>query len=467
MVILAISIMALFVCPSGPAEAPQTYRVLGSFDGDSLGNPPVFPLRPAETERYLVDDAGHAFLIAGDTGWSLVAQMGLEDAVAYLDDRRTKGFNAIIVNLIEHGFATDAPRNRFGLPPFSSGNHLEPVDAYFAHAHTVVRLAGERGISVWLAPAYLGFGGGKAGWFMEIKHAGPDAARAYGRYVGRLFLDLPNVVWLMGGDFTPPEDDRWTVTAIAEGIREVDTIHPMAAHGSPEDSGARAFADPPWLDINTTYSYRPDLPVALRSDYRHEPVRPLVLIESTYENEHDSTPEQIRRQAYWAMTTGACGQFFGNCPIWHFDGPGVFTPPTTWRYALDDRGSWDMVRLRNVFASLPWHRLVPDLDGALIPEGRGEGIAEATAAITDDRTLAVVYVPSTGTARRPLTLDLSAFPGPIAARWYNPTDGRLTDLPASAPGRVALSTPGDNGTGTNDWLLLLQATPPPAAERRP
>jgi hypothetical protein len=178
-----------------------------------------------------------------------------------------------------------------------------------------------------------------------------------------------------------------------------------------------------------------------------------------YEGEHNSQPEEIRRQAYWALLSGACGQFFGNNPIWHFDGPGLFPAKTTWQKALDSTGSRDMARLRRAFAELPWHRLEPEANHAIVREGYGKGTATALTARTADKRFAVTYIPSTGTKARTLTVDLAQFAGSVTARWYNPTNGRYATAPAGMlpnRGLRKLLTPGDNGTRTNDWLLILQ-----------
>jgi hypothetical protein len=60
----------------------------------------AFPLAVKRGKRYLVDAAGRPFLIQGDTAWSLIAQLTREDVVLYLDDRRARGFNTLLVNLI-------------------------------------------------------------------------------------------------------------------------------------------------------------------------------------------------------------------------------------------------------------------------------------------------------------------------------------------------------------------------------
>jgi hypothetical protein len=183
-------------------------------------------------------------------------------------------------------------------------------------------------------------------------------------------------------------------------------------------------------------------------------------MESVYEGEHDSRPEQIRRQAYWAMLSGACGQFFGNNPIWHFDGPGLYPAKATWQEALDGAGSRDMARLRQVFAGLPWHRLEPEVDHGLVTEGYASGETAALTARTTDARLAVTYVPSSGTEPRVLRVRLDRFPGPVTGRWFNPTDGNSTVIkgpPGPDRGAAIFRTPGDNGTKTNDWVLILEA----------
>lgn len=418
-------------------------------------------LRVHEEGRYLVDRQDRPFLVAGDTAWSLIVQLSSEDIDRYLDDRQAKGFSSIIVNLIEHKFCSDPPRTQAGLPPFKRpGDFSEPNPAYFDFAHEVVKKANDRDIVVWLVPAYLGYGGGDEGWFREMKAAGPEKLRAYGRFVAQRFADLPNLVWVMGGDFTPEPADQWTVSEMAKAIREVDSAHPITGHGAPPSSAVTAFGDQPWLTVNAVYSYEATLFKPVLAEYDRRPVRPYVLFESTYEDEHDSRAEQIRRQAYWAMLGGACGQFLGNNPIWHFDGPGIFKPKMTWRQALDSVGSQDMARLRKLFISLPWQRLAPEQDHCMVTDGYGDGVATALTARSDDARCSVTYIPSTGMESRALIVDLAGFTGPVTGRWYNPTNGRTTEVggpPLPNRGTHVFQTPGDNGTGTNDWLLILSA----------
>jgi hypothetical protein len=422
----------------------------------------AFPLRISDNRRHLVGSNGRPFLVVGDTAWSLIAQLSEGDIARYLDDRQQRGFNSIIVNLIEHKFASKAPSNLYGVAPFlKPGDFTQPNAGYFEYAHRAIEAASERGMIVWLCPAYLGANGGDEGFFQQIKAAGPAALRAYGRYVGQHFKDLPNIVWMMGGDFAVPEAERWTGNELAKGLRDAGAAQLMTAHGG-QTTALETFGVQTWLDIDTVYRYQTDLWRPLLAAYELKPAKPFVLIETTYEGEHNSRPEQIRRQAWWAMLSGACGQFFGNNPMWHFDGPTLFPHTNTWQQALDSTGARDMARLGRFFSSLPWPDLVPDVQNTLIKTGAGEGANRALAARLPGGTLTVIYIPEDGPGPRELMLDLSQVARPCRAQWFNPANDATLAKEESIQrneGERLFRTPGDNGTGTNDWVLVIQRLP--------
>src|SRR5262245_12041793 len=79
--------------------------------------PSRFPLRVSADHRHLEDASGKPFLVVGDAAWSLIAQLDDASISSYLEDRANRGFTAIIVNLIEHKFATRAPANLAGVAP--------------------------------------------------------------------------------------------------------------------------------------------------------------------------------------------------------------------------------------------------------------------------------------------------------------------------------------------------------------
>jgi hypothetical protein len=408
-----------------------------------------FPLRIADSRRYLVDAEGTPTFLHADTAWSLIVGTDRAGVRKYLDDRCTRGFNAVVINLIERLFAPFAPRNVFGDAPFGDQRRIrEPNETYFAHAAWVIDEAARRGLAVLLAPAYLGYarphfpgyGGAEEGWNNEVLASSIDDCTEYGRYIARRLAESRNIIWVMAGDRNPgPALEH--VRAIARAIARERPDDIFTAHVHPDDRAVEQFPDDEWLTLNQTYSYK-IVHWALLEDYDRVPTRPNILFESTYEGEHNASEVQIRRQAYWALTRGACGQTFGSNPMWLLD--------SGWENALGSRGAHDMQHLAALVADLPWWRLEPDRDHELVIAGRGEfrGLDLCTVARTPNRTLAVAYLP---TPRR-ITLDLQAMAGPrVGLEWFNPRTGRRT--PA---GSFAADTDVDvMPPGCHDWALIV------------
>ncbi|HEX3358492.1 MAG TPA: DUF4038 domain-containing protein, partial [Tepidisphaeraceae bacterium] len=417
--------------------------------------PTAFPLHPVKGQRYLVDAAGRPFLIVGDSAWSLLTQLTIEDAELYVRDRRAKGFNAVLVSLLEHKFTDDAPRNVYGDGPFKqAGEFSTPNERYFDHVERVLHIAAQKGFLVLLAPAYTGAGGSDEGWYGEMKACGPNKLRDFGRYVGKRFKDFKNIVWVNAGDYNPP--DKKLSQAVAEGIREMlpDSIH--TAHNGPGMHGLGYWsASEIPISIDTLYTYAPVAAEALRLAGNRQ--TPYFLIESRYENESEGTPLRIRIQAWQAVLSGAAGQVFGNNPIWYFNASAIKPQPMQWKAALNSPGALSISHLRNFLFSLPWSTLEPDRDRKLIVGGALSGHFQAVAACSTDGKFAIVYLPSP----RPFAVDMNQFAGDyVAARWFDPADGQFLNSDNEhlrATGRQEFNVPGCSRDG--DWVLLLSAVP--------
>jgi hypothetical protein len=405
---------------------------------------PAFPLRVGPTYRYLVDQQGEPVWLQGDTAWSLISGLTENQVEQYLVDRHKKGFNAIIVNLIEHKF--NGPLNRYGEGPFRvPGDFSTPNEAYFGFADRCMDLAAQHGIQVFLAPIYLGSAkpSEDEGWYLETLANGVEKCHEYGRYVGKRYGRFDNLVWLMGGDRNPGAALNH-VNAVAQGIKEMDARHLFTAHTAPEDSPVAEYQGGGWLTLNATYTYQ-IVHRRLLADYNREPAMPFFLIESTYEGEHNASAVQIRRQAYWAILCGAAGQFIGNRPIWGFF--------SDWQSALESTASQQMVYLQKLVSLLPWHRLIPDQAHRLVTKGLGEsrGMDALTAAYTDDKLSAVAYMPSA----RAIVVDFSQLAGErVLGCWFNPRTGQV-HFAGEFPLRGCPTLyPPDQG----DWVLVLDNT---------
>lgn len=79
-------------------------------------------MRICETGFYFEDQEGGPVLIRGDSAWPLISQFDLKEADFCLDHRKTQGFNAILVNLIERKFCNHPPETVGGIV---RSRHLE------------------------------------------------------------------------------------------------------------------------------------------------------------------------------------------------------------------------------------------------------------------------------------------------------------------------------------------------------
>jgi hypothetical protein len=419
----------------------------------------VYPLKVSGNGRLLVDQGHDPFLVQAESAWGLVAAATIEDAELYLENRRQKGFNAMLVRLLEHKWTDNPPRNIYGQGPFTTpGDFATPNEAYFAHVDQVIQRAYEKGILVLLAPAYLGYNGGDEGWFQEMTANGTTKLRNYGRYLGQRYRNFPNILWVQAGDFNPPTPDL--VRAVALGILDYDTVHLHTAHCGRGNSAMDCFPNETWLTVNASYTSDITYPDVLR-DYHRVPFKPFFLLDAEYENTNGSTPASLRAQAYWAVLSGAQGQLFGVNPTYHFEGPTLYPAPYGWEEGLESPGSHAMPRVTALFDSRDWYDLVPDDNHDVVTSGYGSfgSTNYVTAARTPDGRLVMAYIPSTGTGTRSLTVDMSELAGQAQGRWYNPTSGAYTDIagsPFANTGSRTFTTPGNNGTDTNDWALVLE-----------
>ena len=225
------------------------------------------------------------------------------------------------------------------------------------------------------------------GWYYEVVGTGPEGCRAYGEYLGRRFGRFDNIIWCIGGDWNPDEPRGTGLDAIAAGIRSTGVNNLFTAHvpARRHRGSTPSRAPTGWMSTSPTPTASSTAPCS--HDWRRQPVTPYVLIESTYEGEHNASDLQVRRQAWWSVLCGAVGHCMGNNPIWLFwDG---------WQAALDLPASVAMARWGAFFRPLPWADLVPDTGLRLVTSGLGEsrGLDRVTAALTSDGRVGVAYLP--------------------------------------------------------------------------
>ena len=335
------------------------------------------------------------------------------------------------------------------------GDVLQWQEPYWARVTAYLQLAAEHGITVLLYPI--------DGWTIGHSFVPRSMAQChrYGAKVAQRFRDLPNIVWMSGGDYVSVSEDPargsdvdHCIDAMMRGIREAGDGRPFSMQFNPQ---LISTDNPYWarrVDWNFVYTYHPTYELVLDA-YRRQPATPAVLGEANYEGENNqpetppTTDETLRRQVLWALTSGAAGEFVGSHD-WDFhDG---------WEQRLSTRALSQITRLRTLFSELPWWQLVPDTTNELVTAGRGTQLTSdapkdvldsdyVTAARSPDGRLAVIYLPTQHT----ITINPAVLAPGTQAAWIDPTSGTRHPVPLSA----TLTTPGTNTDGDLDWLLIL------------
>jgi hypothetical protein len=421
---------------------------------------PAYPLKVSANNRYLVDQHNVPFLMIGDSPQALIANLSETEAATFIANRKRYGINTLWMNLLcndSTGCRSDGTTFD-GIAPFTvPGDLSAPNPAYFRRADDMIRLAATYGMTVILDPIET------AGWLNTLKANGVTRAFAYGEYLGQHYKDFPNLIWMHGNDFQSwqnPEDNA-LVQAVALGIKSVDQNHSHTVELNFLTSGS--LDDPSWaplIGLDAAYTYYPTYAQVLK-EYNRPDFKPVLMVEANYEFEHNpntdgGSTQNLRRQAYWTMLSGATGQLYGSAFSWQF--------PREWQTHLDTQGIAQLSYMGQLFASRKWHDLVPDQAHAVVTSGQGKysttgSIASntyATAARTSDGSLVMAYMPTI----RPVVIDMSRLAGITGARWFDPTNGTYVAADGSPfvnAGDRRFTPPGNNSAGDGDWILVLEA----------
>lgn len=438
----------------------------------------IFPLQVHDGERFLRDQSGHPFFLRGDSAWSMIANLTQPEAEFYLRDRSSRGFNSVLVNLLEHKFAVDAPANRDGDQPFlTPGKFSTANPRYFDFAETVVAAAEAQGMAVFLAFLYLGYGGDEEGWWSELTSDAnsEDDCLGFGRFVAERFSDHKNVVFVAGGDYLPPTGSKGAgrLVKVAQGIRDGGATQLMTGHWSPESLSTDQKDLVPFLRLNGVYTYGSNkngvtYPAAW-AGFKRGPALPVFLSETGYEGEGWIPGDRVSIRSYLtsAIFGGAtAGAFYGHRDIWEFAtnswSSGFGFGPHDWRESLDAPAASDFCRLAGVLDSLPWHEFVPiqrDSKRVAILEGGGNwGDDDYVTAVTDGHATVVCYLPPKSSVGRNLRLSLEGIARPLRAEWVDPTTAHSIPVHIQDQSTVLdVRAPGKNESSATDWLLVVRS----------
>ncbi|TVQ06869.1 MAG: DUF4038 domain-containing protein [Balneolaceae bacterium] len=425
----------------------------------------------SENKRFLVFEDGTPFFYLGDTAWELFHRLNRENADKYLENRANLGFTVIqaVVLAEENGLIDPNP---YGEVPLIDLDPTRPNETYFNHVDYIINKAGELGLFIGLLPTWGDKWNKKWGQGPEVFT--PGNAFAFGEYLGERYKDIPNIIWIVGGD-RPIENEthRDIVVQMAKGLRAGDdgnhliTFHPMGGEGS-----SKYFHDEDWLDFNmwqtghtpaNNFSFN-----AVRADYALQPVKPVIDGEPIYEDHPNSfrkdeqghsVAADVRKLLYWNLFGGAFGHTYGHHSVWQMWEEGrraVNFPLMPWHEAIHQPGAAQMQYGRWLMESRPFLSRIPD-DNILVPHPvaasivPGAGEYRFTATRDTDGTYAMIYAP----VGRQFEVRMDVIKGSdVVAWWYNPRDGsseRIGTFPNTDTQKFLPPTKGEK----LDWILVL------------
>jgi hypothetical protein len=446
---------------SSTRNAPGQFITLdadGKFLLDSVRRRPVF--------------------ISGDSAWSLQGQLSDEDVELYFADRASKGFNVIVVELVENYYSNHPPHDYYGNVPFNGDDFTNENPAYWLRVDQTISRAAAHGITLLADPAFVGFDckGTKGGYCESYRRASKEVVTNYGRFLGARYKGVPNLIWLIGGDANPEDADLQSkLYALAKGIRSEDSVHLMTTENFRGTSSADIWSEASWLDLNALY-LKPDEILAKTSAEYTESIHPMFLLEDWYEGSHLLTDSDIRKEGYWAVLAGnTLGHVFGNYAIWNFSWNTETRDP--WKSQLDSIGSNGQAILGRLFRSREHWKLVPDLNHTVLTAGYDPrsisnaskesmrswlrqapyrlGNMAAVAARTSDGQTIIVYVP--GGSSSPISMDMSKIEDSASQAkcwWFNPRTGSAGSIGIFPAQGTRQFTPPDK----NDWVLVIDST---------
>ncbi|MEO9003820.1 MAG: glycoside hydrolase family 140 protein [Ginsengibacter sp.] len=412
--------------------------------------------------RYLLKD-GKPFYWLGDTGWELFHRLTREQADKYLKRRSEQGFTVIQAVVLAELDGLHTP-NANGDKPLIDDDPTRPNEAYFKQVDYVVDKANEYQLNIAMLPTW-GDKIYKNSWGKGPVIFNTTNAKMYGQWIGNRYKDKTNIIWIVGGDRNPRNAEDVAIwNAMGEGIMDATNGKAIISfHPQPCDSGSATwFHHQSWLSFNmfqTGHCRDLDVYDKIRLAYHLKPTKPVIDAESLYEdhpicfNVQDlgtSSAYDVRKNAYLDLFAGAFGNTYGCHDIWQFYSPertGINGPHVYWQEAMDLPGAMQMQFVRRLMESHPMLDRVPDQ--SLIKENNAVSAERIQATRGND--YAYIYT----SAGKPFTVILNKIKGNILhAYWYNPRDGKTTELDNVLNKGMKKFTPPKSGYG-QDWILVL------------
>lgn len=416
----------------------------------------------SDDKRFIIHEDGTPFFYFADTAWQLFHRLTKEEAAHYFQNRAEKGFTVIQAVILPELDGLVTP-NRYGILPLIDNDPGAPNEAWFEWIDEVIAMAREYGLYMALVPTW----GDKVdkAWGVGPEIFSVENAYEYGKFLGKRYKDIPNIIWMNGGDRTAEGENYAIWNALARGIKSEDEYHLMTFHPQGERSSSEWFHEVDWCDFNicqtshsqTDYAIYEQL---LVKDYRLSPVKPCMDAEPRYEDiPIGFDPENgwfddtdVRQSLYWSLFSGGFGYTYGCNSIWQFYEEGrnpMCDVRRSWQEALDLPGSFAIKPARTLLESFDYLSRVPDQ--SLIVSDNSDNREKVVA--TRGEGYALVYI-STG-KETIVSLEKMNTSEPIRLSWFHPVTGIKTTIKITKAKGNYIAKPATHGKG-NDWILVIE-----------
>lgn len=407
--------------------------------------------------KHFLDQVGQPVLARMECAWFIQGRLPA-DWPTYLSSRQAHGFNVIEI-AISAGNAYTAT-SEDGIPWLSGTHVINP--AWLDRLGQFVDLAATYGMTCLISIAggeVLGDSGAGVPPMTDAQ------ATSWGTQIGSAFGARPNIVWGLGVDYNETD---WAaanpkLALIQAGVKAASSVQHLwtVQNDVPSYTTENTF----WIsrvDFEFVYAYHAIYDLVLEAYTAG--VGPALVGETNFELENNqagpnTTAETLRRTVLWSLTRGAAGVDYGHRDIW--------PAAAAWKTVLETPAVTQGGAIVNYFRTLDWWKLVPDAGNTFLTAGQGtkpssgtqdSGAPDplestyATAAVSADGTLGVVYVPTA----RAFTIDLAKLGGGRQGWRVDPASLVATPLSSVTASNAAAGT---NSAGQSDWLYVFKASP--------
>ncbi|MCE6991675.1 DUF4038 domain-containing protein [Dyadobacter sp. CY323] len=391
-----------------------------------------FPLKISPNGRHITDNNGVPFLMVADVAWQLLRRLSYNEAIQYMDIRKSQSFNTVLVQLLPN---LPSQKNFAKISPFQGNNDItKPNAAYFDFFEKTIIAAREREMVIGIVIS-------RKSWNAVFDAHNEAAWKDYGAYVSKRFAKFSNVIWIVS------EEEYQSASqfkSIAEGIRmhsdgqilaSLNTCSPTNLNDSSPNRSDLKFIIP---DSTVTPSEYAAL-ANWQKNSAEAALRPFLIANSEFPKEITDQSVLIRNQAYQSILSSAAG-------FCHMSTIKNFNP--TWKINIGKDGAEYIHELVKILKGIPWEYMQPD-GPELLPDSTDR--ADIGVVSLSNKRMAMLYMPDS----RPIKLNLSLMNGSVfGAVWYSPRTGRRWDGGQFKGAEETVVQPPDSQPGW-DWILLI------------